>query len=460
MNDLERRLIGCLPAATFEMETFCRLAGVQISDHIPTAAVECISRPRLLLNPQFIAKYCQRDEHLFLLVMHELWHIILAHTRMYPRMTQAQNIAFDAIINATLSRQFSGPEYHGFFDVLNAADKFPNLLLRPPVGWPHDPQYVDGGGPDGTLQIMQRLYPRFGGRWQPPLYEEILQLLRQHARDKGTERVLIDSEPTLLGDHSDHGKQSAFDPTLESIMKRVVGKWPQSPMPLRTRGDGADAQDWFQTNEETSEQARRAFSHVLKQTLISRPGRETRRTRQTIQTQSGSSVLPNARDRTIHARRSLGAPDTLWAAVGPVRTRVPDTPSKTHLYLDVSGSMGSLLPRLLGLITPYVHRQQVDVFQFSTKVEPLPLEALAHGKLKTTMGTNINCVLKHALEFKPAISKLLVVTDGAVGRIDQRHATEVQARGLRIYVVLPHEAANKRDLEAIAAAITVLPPLR
>ena len=113
--ELTRRLVNCLPAATFEMETFCRLAGIEVSDKIPTAAVECTLRPRLLINPAFINKYCQEDEHLFLLVMHELWHIILAHTRMYPRATLAHNIAFDAIINAGLSRQFPGPEYRGFF---------------------------------------------------------------------------------------------------------------------------------------------------------------------------------------------------------------------------------------------------------------------------------------------------------------------------------------------------------
>src|SRR5512145_2705921 len=122
---LASRLIGSLPAASVEMETLCRLAGIKISSKIPTAAVECVHRPRLLINPEFAARYCQRDEHLFLLVMHELWHIILAHTRLYPRVTPLHNIAFDAIINAGLARQFPGPEFRGFFDALNPADVFP-----------------------------------------------------------------------------------------------------------------------------------------------------------------------------------------------------------------------------------------------------------------------------------------------------------------------------------------------
>ena len=96
-----------------------------MSREIPTAAVTCEGRPRLLVNPDFVAERCARDEHLFLLVMHELWHVILAHTRLYPRATRAENIAFDAVINAGLWRQFPGVEYRGFFEALNPADSFP-----------------------------------------------------------------------------------------------------------------------------------------------------------------------------------------------------------------------------------------------------------------------------------------------------------------------------------------------
>ena len=67
---------------------------------VATAAEECSFAPRMLLNPQFVAQCCQRDGHLLMLVMHELQHIILGHTRLFPRVTIAHNLAFDAIINA------------------------------------------------------------------------------------------------------------------------------------------------------------------------------------------------------------------------------------------------------------------------------------------------------------------------------------------------------------------------
>ena len=101
---LAGRLVSCLPAATFELETLCRLTDIVATREVPTAAVECVERPRLLINPDFVATYCTRDEHLFLMVMHELWHVLLAHTRLYPRTTPVRNVAFDAVINAGLAR--------------------------------------------------------------------------------------------------------------------------------------------------------------------------------------------------------------------------------------------------------------------------------------------------------------------------------------------------------------------
>ena len=57
---LAERLVSCLPAATFELETLCRLAGIEASRDIATAAVECRARPRLLVNPEFVGEHCRR----------------------------------------------------------------------------------------------------------------------------------------------------------------------------------------------------------------------------------------------------------------------------------------------------------------------------------------------------------------------------------------------------------------
>lgn len=464
-EQLAKRLVSCLPAATFEMETLAKLTGIKASRDIPSAAVECAYRPRMLLNPDFVAQYCQRDEHLFLLVMHELWHIILAHTRIYPRATMAHNIAFDAIINAALARQFPGAEYRGFFEVINAADQFPGCLLRPPEGWPHNPHYPDDVGPAGTKRILQRLYPSNNvDRWTPPLYEEILNLLRRDALEKAARgEAWIIQEPVLLGDHRPNGQHgsAADEEFLRDVLKRVVRSWPPPPSILGQRAAGGSLNDWYSILGVSTEEARRAFARLLRRALGPYQGRQQRRRRAPFVAVTGMSVMPNARDRMVPARRSLGVQGLLWNQPGIVNVRVPDVPSKAHVYLDVSGSMANLLPHLLGLLLPYVARGQIEVFQFSTVVEPMPLDELRQAKLNTTRGTDINCVLNHLLEpRKPAIKKALILTDGYTGSPADEVAHSFAGQSVKIHVVLPYESAWMSDLEPIATTMTVLPPIR
>jgi hypothetical protein len=262
---LAQRLVSCLPAASFELETLCRLAGITASREIDTAAVTCEGRSRLLINPDFVAAHCRRDEHLFLLVMHELWHVILAHTRLWPRPTPRHNIAFDAVINAGLARQHPEPEYRGFFEALNPADAFPAMLLRPPVGWPSAPRYRRARLPRGTDAIMRRLYPPPGATVREPLYEEILAVLARDGGDDGSDggegrgqrrsggcgdpagRAADDAdgpppaaEPFLIGDHRDGraDEDALDDPLFGDVVRRIVAGWPPPPFPVTGRDTG------------------------------------------------------------------------------------------------------------------------------------------------------------------------------------------------------------------------------
>jgi hypothetical protein len=58
------------------------------SDEVPTAAVECQLQPRLLINPGFVEKHAETPEKLLVLVMHELHHVLLGHTTLFPAVTK------------------------------------------------------------------------------------------------------------------------------------------------------------------------------------------------------------------------------------------------------------------------------------------------------------------------------------------------------------------------------------
>src|SRR5687768_13082831 len=105
-NVLVQRVLDAVPARSYAMQALLSLLRIEVSTSVPTAAVSCTRRPVLLMNPEFVDAHCRSDEHLFLLVMHELHHILLGHTRLFPRPTPAHNLAFDAVINAMLVARF------------------------------------------------------------------------------------------------------------------------------------------------------------------------------------------------------------------------------------------------------------------------------------------------------------------------------------------------------------------
>src|ERR1700722_3994423 len=84
---IRERIFNVLPSASYQMEKLFGLFDIEVSEETETAAVEYRAIARLLLNMGFLDKYCQADWVLFLLILHELSHVILAHPRLFPRVT-------------------------------------------------------------------------------------------------------------------------------------------------------------------------------------------------------------------------------------------------------------------------------------------------------------------------------------------------------------------------------------
>jgi predicted metal-dependent peptidase len=132
MTTLCDRILDCFPAGTYGLSVLLRLLEIVETDTVATAAVECRAQPRLLINPDFVVKWAATPEKLLMLVLHELHHVLLGHTRLFPRVTPVDNLVFDAVINALLCRMFPQPEHTSFFTDFYRDDVFPECLLRPP----------------------------------------------------------------------------------------------------------------------------------------------------------------------------------------------------------------------------------------------------------------------------------------------------------------------------------------
>ena len=122
---LAARIYSSFPVAQSAFARLLHLLDIEATDSVPTAAVTLGDRSRLLLNPKFVAENCPADHDLVMLVLHELHHVALGHTRLFPRLTPAQNWAFDCVINAQLCRLYPEPHHTALFRRFYRADAMP-----------------------------------------------------------------------------------------------------------------------------------------------------------------------------------------------------------------------------------------------------------------------------------------------------------------------------------------------
>ncbi|NBY28445.1 MAG: hypothetical protein EBQ71_16690, partial [Betaproteobacteria bacterium] len=158
---LADRILDAFPSGSYALSALLRLMDIVESTSVPTAAVECRAQPRLLINPEFVAVHAHTPEKLLMLVMHELHHVLLGHTTLFPRLTLAQNFVFDAVINGIVCRMFPGADHTSFFTDYYDQASFPHCLLRPPPDWPgkrgiegRDHGWADPGGMGTAAGIL------------------------------------------------------------------------------------------------------------------------------------------------------------------------------------------------------------------------------------------------------------------------------------------------------------------
>jgi hypothetical protein len=435
-DDLVRRVLDTVPARSYALGALLSLLRVEASEDVPTACVSCERRPVLRVNPRFVKEHCRTDAHLFMLVMHELHHVLLGHTRLFPRPTPAQNVAFDAVINALLCARFPEQAYTSFFTEQYSQEEGPLRILAPPR---HREE------PD-QLDTLHRTL--FAGE---ATAEEVFHAI---TREVGFEEVSIDG---LLGSHEREqhdgtwGTESA-DPMVVDAIRRIVETWPPPADPIRGRSLASVLKPMTVTPETAIAAAVRK---ATRDALLGAADRGCRQSRKTAGAVRALVPLPDPADRRAGVARGLGATPLLcWSAVEDRRGR---DEGAAHVYLDVSGSMDPWMALLYGALASLRRHIAPGVHLFSTQVETVPLRALRDGVRTTTGGTDLQCVLDHALAARAR--RILIVTDGYVGQTPQDEARKAEKAGLEVRVLLTPGGWQK-DLEPLATRIQQLPDAR
>lgn len=422
MTPLEARIADLVPMLDYGLEAFLRSFEIEESRAVPTAGVPLGRSPRILVNPDFVQRECKADEDLAVVILHELHHVMFGDTRLHARITPAQNIAMDAVINATIARRKRGREWTALFRRMYRPDRFPECLLRPPEGYP-DRTRIPRTISSDAGHALTELY---GG------YGTLSTLLALLERESGWE------PPKLLGSHD--GEVPAPDDPARMAAEGVLGTWEHvvgtHPLLQAMRHD-----------EEVQLRRRRGWVQVLARAILAaaRPGAGT------APGGGGGIVVADqptlAADRRSFACRAQGfAP--LLSRTPLYDPRLSCSIAPVDIYVDVSGSCRTWWPELLAAIDACRRSVAPRVYQFSTQVVEASLDEIARGRVRTTGGTTGACVTER-IASRPGCAAV-VLTDGYVGPIPREHAAA--CRRARLQVVLTPRG-RRNEFDAIAAGI-------
>jgi hypothetical protein len=426
-DELVAGVLEMAAARSLALDALLSVSAVEWSAEVATACVECTDRPRILLNPLFVERHCTTHERLAMLVLHELSHISLGHTRLYPRPTPLHNVAFDAVINASLLTSLRGRDtdvglWSALLEDVYGAAESPFFMLRPPPGWPEQPRWqASAGCPEALREIHHRLYTagRRGGGLLSVTYTEIVAALAAAVGAGGdrTDSLL----GRLLGGHGgtdveraaetagrDAHAAEALDPVF-----RALGL-DEAP----AAGPGGEPYLRVLERRERERALERELAGLLRRVFV-----EDRSGRPRWSAEVVPTVSPDpGRDRRAATRRAaariLGAPEPLLFRSEVTRLRAERRSGR--VYLDVSGSMNGLLERLHAALVPLRRLLAPEIFVFSTTVVPVSRAAFAAGRLPSTGGTSVEPVLRHLCESSGTASgrgrtaglRALVLTDG------------------------------------------------
>lgn len=371
--------------------------------------------------------------------LHEVYHHVMGHLASLPPAFRTPawelvaNLAVDMMVNrAVTQRYFAGGA--PLLERLYRPDRFPEWVLLPPATYGLSPAVAAPPGTraaPSTRRDMHRALAQ--GLYQASLKPRLQEAAVRVYRSAWLEEVPFDrllglvadllrrvncpscSRLLFLGNH---------DPGAERCGRL--------PWPATGGDDEATSQPGYSEDledQDLDEDVEPALSPALAQAvrmaLVDDPNHP--RWRFGRSPQPGVPFAPGRSDWVVLARGQWPA---LFhgAAFGST-----DDEQRAHLYIDVSGSVHAWIGRLYGLVLALGDEIGSPVHLFSNQVLDLTLEDLARGRVKTTGGTDFDCVVFHALA--QGYRRIVVVSVG-LGDLEPANAEAFRASGASLFLVL------------------------
>lgn len=384
----------------------------------------CIDKDgNMYYDQKFVEKYITTPEDLFSMIMHELMHPLFAHYRYGGG--DIANIACDAIINAAITTLFTYQSNRGaLFKKLYKSEGF-EILLRP--------------GCDEVINRFSRLYKNL---YNPPSKGELTTggviLSLKVLLDTINVRAIL-----LLGNHgaSFIDRENTLDKLPADILERIAGEIGEQISKSKQAGYSDQLSDLIMNVIKSC--------YTLKKEML-----RNFVTRNKVDKFKEFGRRDMRRCSPIPLSPSKGDIVKLAAGLYPMyfHNRFQKETSKDRgiaIYLDVSGSVNEYLPDIIGVLNSF-RNEITTIFQFSNKVVETTFKSLLKGEIKTTYGTDFNCIAESILDRD--FEKAVVITDG-YATLSIESEQKLKDAGIRILTILFDDADSCLDLEPFGPAI-------
>lgn len=404
MNWTENAIRNIVPDLASENLLACRalldISNIEFTEDVSSMAVSLGEKPVLKINLDFCKQNLQTEDEVKCILLHEFLHVLLQHTIKYEVSNPILNVALDAVINAIIYRT-KGMTYAGFFARYYNWEPI-SLLLRPA---PPDLEYSDSK----WEKIHKRLYDH--GHSADDLYEYLLNEIK-------CDNTINLNGVKLLGNHDSQQRPSGgINKILDDILKKMDGTGIWSKAQVKGTGDHLINNELI-VKEYRIRRWKKRIAEILRHVFV-----PFKRFGKDFEEQEFLMPVLSSKDRRSFLKFQNGG-------IIPFSVHESDRPKQNQLvniYLDVSGSMAGQLDFLISAL--YEFRDQISwpMMVFSDQVAPV---RFVEKKLliKSTEGTNINCVFDDIREKK--IKRALVITDGFVGSITAHKIREIQKKDL------------------------------
>jgi hypothetical protein len=341
----------------------------------------------LYINKSFLKKI-KNTKFLVFVLLHEILHPVFGDTAkmklIEPKVRPIANIAMDARINSFLYSLFSQEQEinEGFKNLYNKATiKNPILSLVSPVHKKNAKSY---------LRMWNTIWCTGNGQ-KKYTYEQIFELIIDNI-----DTVKKEVQQLLIGSiHNKSIKDKISSKKCKEIHEYIKTDIKNSNIHNSIKGkliNILENQSIINTNILKKYATSKSKNKI--KSFFNLPSR---------QIHTPVPIKPCNKDIFMTA---MGHTPIFWKNTVSSKKQ---TSFNLAIYMDVSGSYINKTPQVAGLLSR-LDRSLKEIFCFSNIIDTISMDDLRTSNVKTTYGTDFNCVAEHIIENN--FNSIIIFTDG------------------------------------------------